>query len=200
MAKKYILALLIIIIIVLAFFMINNNNTVNVYIDGENVSAETHSLSDTDLKDFNSKVCDLTVNAMNNTTANVSTLRNDIECLCEDYGLKNPKISIDSSIGADQIPVIITVDGISMLPTLVDGQQVLLNKTHDIHVGDIVVAESDEYGGIIKRVDEIKGDSVHIISDNNSTSYEYIDGVLYEIEGIETWVDISDINGVIIGY
>lgn len=200
MAKKYILALLIIIIIVLAFFMINNNNTVNVYIDGENVSAETHSLSDTDLKEFNSKVCDLTVNVMNNTTANVSTLRNDIECLCEDYGLKNPKISIDSSIGADQIPVIITVDGISMLPTLVDGQQVLLNKTHDIHVGDIVVAESDEYGGIIKRVDEIKGDSVHLISDNNSTSYEYIDGVLYEIEGIETWVDISDINGVIIDY
>lgn len=200
MAKKYILALLIIIIIVLAFFMINNNNTVNVYIDGENVSAETHSLSDTDLKDFNSKVCDLTVNVMNNTTANVSTLRNDIECLCEDYGLKNPKINIDSSIGADQIPVIITVDGISMLPTLVDGQQVLLNKTHDIHVGDIVVAESDEYGGIIKRVDEIKGDSVHLVSDNNSTSYEYIDGVLYEIEGIETWVDISDINGVIIDY
>lgn len=200
MAKKYILALLIIIIIVLAFFMINNNNTVNVYIDGENVSAETHSLSDTDLKEFNSKVCDLTVNAMNNTTANVSTLRNDIECLCEDYGLKNPKISIDSSIGANQIPVIITVDGISMLPTLVDGQQVLLNKTHDIHVGDIVVAESDEYGGIIKRVDEIKGDSVHLVSDNNSTSYEYIDGVLYEIEGIETWVDISDINGVIIDY
>ena len=84
-----------------------------------------------------------------------------------------------------------------MLPTLQDGQSVLLNKTHDIHVGDIVVAESDEYGGIIKRVDQINGNDVHLISDNKEVSYEYINGVLYEVKGITTWVDISDINGVV---
>ena len=87
-----------------------------------------------------------------------------------------------------------------MLPTLQDGQTVLLNKTHDIHVGDIVVAESDEYGGIIKRVDQINGNSVHLVSDNKEVSYEQINGVLYEVKGIETWVDMSDIGGVVIAY
>ena len=57
-----------------------------------------------------------------------------------------------------------------------------------------------EYGGIIKRVDQIKGNEVHLISDNKGISYEYINGVLYEVSGITTWVDISDINGVVIRY
>jgi phage repressor protein C with HTH and peptisase S24 domain len=87
-----------------------------------------------------------------------------------------------------------------MVPTLQDGQTVLYNKTHDVHVGDIVVAESDEYGGIIKRVDAIDGNRVHLISDNKEVTYEYIDGDIYETKGITTWVDISDINGVVIDY
>ena len=104
------------------------------------------------------------------------------------------------SLGPDQIPILVYVDGTSMLPTLQDGQSVLINKTHDIHVGDIVVAESDEYGGIIKRVDQINGNDVHLVSDNKQVSYERINGLLYEVKGITTWVDISDINGVAIAY
>ena len=110
------------------------------------------------------------------------------------------KSIFDSSIGTEQIPVIVHVDGTSMLPTLQDGQTVLVNKTHDVHVGDIVVAESDEYGGVIKRVDNIQGDSIHLVSDNKNIAYEFINGELYEIKGITTWVDISDINGVVIDY
>ena len=75
-----------------------------------------------------------------------------------------------------------------------------MNKTHDIHVGDIVVADSEEYGGIIKRVDQINGNDIHLISDNKNISYEYINGVLYEVKGVTTWVDISDIGGVVIDY
>ena len=62
------------------------------------------------------------------------------------------------------------------------------------------MAQSDEYGGIIKRVDQINENKVHLISDNKNISYEYINGTLYEISGITTWVDISDINGVVIEY
>ena len=99
-----------------------------------------------------------------------------------------------------KIPVMMYVDGTSMLPTLHDGQHVLVNKTHNIHVGDIVVANSKEYGGIVKRVGDIQGDSVYLISDNKEVTYEYINGVLYEKSGIKTWVNISDINGVVISY
>ena len=114
--------------------------------------------------------------------------------------MENPKIRIDSSIGEDQIPVLVYVDGTSMVPTLQDGQTVLLNKSKDVHVGDIVVAESDEYGGIIKRVGKVEGDSIYLESDNKEVRYETHGGVLYEVKGITTWVDISDINGVVIEY
>lgn len=200
MAKKIILALIILILIIFSGIIFLGNNTVDVYNDGENVTVETTTFSDIDKHRLNKEICNYTLDVMNNTNTSISTYRHGIEDICRQYGLENVKINIESSIGPNQIPILVTVDGTSMLPTLQDGQTVLLNKTHDIHVGDIVVAESDEYGGIIKRVDQIKGNEVHLISDNKGISYEYINGVLYEVSGITTWVDISDINGVVIRY
>ena len=200
MAKKIILALIILILIIFSGIIFLGNNKVDVYNDGENVTVETTTFSDIDKHRLNKEICNYTLDVMNNTNTSISSYRHGIEDICRQYGLENVKINIDSSIGPNQIPIIVTVDGTSMLPTLQDGQNVLLNKTHDIHVGDIVVAESDEYGGIIKRVDQIKGNEVHLISDNKGISYEYINGVLYEVSGITTWVDISDINGVVIQY
>jgi phage repressor protein C with HTH and peptisase S24 domain len=200
MAKKIILALIILILIIFSGIIFLGNNTVDVYNDGENVTVETTTFSDIDKHRLNKEICNYTLDVMNNTNTSISSYRHGIEDICRQYGLENVKINIESSIGPNQIPILVTVDGTSMLPTLQDGQTVLLNKTHDIHVGDIVVAESDEYGGIIKRVDQIKGNEVHLISDNKGISYEYINGVLYEVSGITTWVDISDINGVVIRY
>ena len=200
MAKKIILAVIILILIAVFALIIVGNNTVNVYIDGENVTVETNTLEDIDAQGLNKEICDYTINIMNDTTSNATTLQNGIKDICSHYGLEDVEVNVDSSIGPNQIPVMAYVDGTSMVPTLQDGQSVLLNKTHDIHVGDIVVAESDEYGGIIKRVDQIDGNNVHLISDNKQVTYEYIDGVLYEVKGVTTWVDISDINGVVISY
>jgi hypothetical protein len=200
MAKKIILALVILILAIVFGIIFLGNNTVDVYIDGENVSVETHTFSDIDRNGLNSEICDYTINVMNDTVSNATTLKSGIENICKQYGLDDVEVNVDSSLGPNQIPVIVYVDGTSMLPTLQDGQTVLFNKTHDIHVGDIVVADSDEYGGIIKRVEQIDGNNVHLVSDNKQVSYEYIDGVLYEVKGITTWVDISDINGVVIAY
>ncbi len=201
MAKKFILALILLILITVVLGMILlNDNTVNIYIDGENVSVETQTFDDIDTNKLNHAICNYTLNAMNNTTSNAETLKNDVKNLCIHYGLEDVEVNLDSSLGQNQIPIIVHVDGTSMLPTLKDGQTVLVNKTHDIKVGDIVIAQSDEYGGIIKRVDQIEGNEVHLISDNKNISYEYINGVLYEIKGITTWVDLSDVNGVVIDY
>lgn len=200
MAKKYILALIILFLI--AFFAFNflGEDSVDIYIDGENVSVTTHSLSGTDIDSLNKEICDYTLEVMDDTNSNISTYKNGIKKICSNYGLDDVEINVDSSIGKNQIPIIVNVDGTSMLPTLKDGQTVLINKSHEVNVGDIVVAESDEYGGIIKRVDEVNGNSIHLVSDNKDISYEYINGDLYEIKGISTWVDISDINGVAIKY
>lgn len=200
MAKKYILALIILVLV--AFFAFNylGNDTVDIYIDGENISVTTHTLSGIDTDSLNREICNYTLDVMNDTTTDFSSYKNGIYGICRHYGLDSVRVNIDSSIGKNQIPIIVTVDGTSMIPTLQDGQKVLVNKSHEVNVGDIVVAESDEYGGIIKRVDNIDGDNIHLVSDNKYISYEYINGDLYEIKGISTWVDITDINGVVIEY
>lgn len=200
MAKKIILALIILILLAFLALTFIGNDSVNVYIDGENVSVSTNTLSNINTENLNHEICDLAIFCMNDTASNASTLRNGIKDICDKYGLEDMDINIDSSIGKNQIPVIVHVDGTSMLPTLRDGQSVLVNKTHNVNVGNIVVANSDEYGGIIKRVSDIRGDSIYLTSDNKDISYEYINGNLYEIRGITTWVDISDINGVVIDY
>ena len=200
MAKKTILALIILILI--AFFALNilEYNSVDVYNDGENISVKTTAFSDIDKESMNLEICNYTFEIMEDPHANITTLKEGIKNICSKYGLKDANIYINSSIGENQIPVLVHVDGTSMLPTLKDGQYILLNKTHDIKVGDIVVAKTNEYGNIIKRVDKIEGNSIYLVSDNKNVSYEYINGNLYEIKGLTTWVDISDINGVVISY
>ena len=200
MAKKIILALIILIFIGFLGFTFLGSDTVSIYIDGENVTVTTNTLSDVDTDSLNREICKYTTYAMNDSDTDIATYKNKINEICNSYRLENAKITLDSSIGENQIPVIVIVDGTSMLPTLQDGQTVLINKTHNVNVGDIVVADSAEYGGIIKRVDDINGDTIHLVSDNKDVSYEYINGALYEIKGIETWVDVSDINGVVIDY
>ena len=200
MAKKIILALAILILIIFLGILFLGQNSVDIYIDGENISVETVTFSDIDKHALNIEICDYTLNVMNDTTTDIESYKSHVNDICSKYGLEKVKIKVDSVIGPDQIPVIIQVDGTSMLPTLIDGQTAMFNKTHDVHVGDIVVADSPEYGGIIKRVDKINQDNIHLVSDNKQVSYEYINGDLYEIKGIETWVQTSNINGVVIRY
>lgn len=198
MAKKIFLVAVIIILIFIFAMNFISRDSVDVFMDGENVTVETHTLSNINTKDMNSEICELTIDVMNDTKSNITTLNNGIKDICLKYNINNPEINIDSTLGKNQIPVIVYVSGTSMLPTLQDGQKVLTNKTKNIHVGDIVVANSNEYGGIIKRVKDINGDEVYLESDNKNVSYEYIHGTLYEVKGITTWVNISDINGVVL--
>ncbi len=199
MAKKCILAFIIIVIlaIFLGIFLIQENNSVNVYIDGENVTSSTHGMNADEL---NEEICNYTLTSMNLPNTNIDTLKSGIKDICLKYNLNTTNIQIDSSIGENSIPVIFQVDGTSMLPTLQDGQDVLVNKTRNVNVGDIVVANSSQYGNIIKRVDQINGNQIHLVSDNKNIEYQEINGEIYETKGITTWVDSSDIYGVVIKY
>ena len=197
MAKKYILAFIIIIIVILAIFLTHESNSVNVYIDGENVTTSTAGINTDEL---NEEICDYTLQSMNSPNTNIDTLKSGIEDICLKYNINTTNIQIDSTIGENSIPVIFQVDGESMLPTLQDGQDVLVNKTQNVNVGDIVVANSTEYGNIIKRVDQVNGNQIHLVSDNKNVEYQEINGEIYETKGITTWVDSSDIYGVVIKY
>ena len=202
MAKNIILALLILILIAIIFILLINNESVNLYFDGENVSAtcKVPLTSNVNTDELNKEIMNYTLFFMNDTSSNTSSLKKGIEEIYEKHDLNTPKVSVDSIIGKNQVPLIYTVEGNSMLPTLKNGQKVLMKKTHDINVDDIVVANSDEYGLIIKRVSEINGTSIHLESDNKEINYSYEDDNVYESKGINTWVDIKDINGKVIKY
>ena len=200
MAKKIILALIILIFIIFGGIFLFSHDSVDIFIDGENITVKTTSLSNIDKDSLNKDICDYTLRVMNDTTSDISTYRTGVENICKNYGMEDAEINLDSTIGKNQIPVLVKVDGTSMLPTLRDGQTALANKTHVIHVGDIVIANSSEYGFIIKRVDQVNNKDIHLISDNKNVSYEKINGMIYEIKGITTWVDINEINGVVIDY
>ena len=71
---------------------------------------------------------------------------------------------------------IIIVHGESMSPNLKNGQIVLLKRNveyNDLHIGDLVVFKSKEYGTCIKRIAALSGDS---ISQNDNELY--INGAL----------------------
>ena len=170
-------------------------DTVDIYFDGESTSVSSNLN-----EKASNEILNYVSNNIYNSSTDVETMKDGIQEICYRYGSTDCNINIDSIIGEDQIPFIVWAEGESMLPTIQNGQYVLVNKTHDIHVGDIVSVDSKEYGGIMKRVDEIDGDNVHLVSDNKNVYYKTIDGVTYEYKGITTWVDISEIEGVAIQY
>ncbi|MBQ6813194.1 MAG: S24/S26 family peptidase [Methanobrevibacter sp.] len=179
------------------FFSIPQDS-VDVYTDGENVSVMVNSYSDVDTDALENDIINFTFDVMDNPDKGLSDLKEGIVSICSDYGLENVELNYNSTLGEDSLPLYSHTEGISMLPTVQDGQCILINKTHDIHVGDLVTANSSEYGPICKRVADIDGDSVYLVSDNKKTYYEYHDDYVTEYKGITTWVDISDIDGVIV--
>ena len=174
-------------------------DTVDIYFDGQGTSVSNNFDSNVSYP-LSYEVLNFVSSNINNSTMDVEEMKEGVQKICQKYGSDDCTVNIDSIIGKDQIPVIVWAQGASMLPTIQDGQYVLVNKTQDIHVGDIVSINSKEYGGIMKRVDKIEGDNVYVVSDNKNVYYQEIDGELYEFKGLCTWVDISEIEGVAIQY
>ena len=87
----------------------------------------------------------------------------------------------------------IEVNGISMCPTLQDGQYLILNTLDkDVEIGDIVVIKPLVCAGgkiIIKRVTDIDNNKIFIEGDNKDHS---LDSRTFG------WIDKNSIMGVII--
>ena len=149
---------------------------------------------------LNKEICDYTFKNMNSTSGDAQSLKQGILRICLSHGLDNVKVKVDSSLGENKIPILFHVEGTSMYPTLNNGQSVIVEKTKNVHVGNIVVANSPEYGNIIKRVSAVNGDNIYLTSDNKNVKLEEYNGVVYETKGITTWVNINDVYGVVLNH
>ena len=204
LAKKGFLALIIATIIMLSIsgYLVFFGESVTVYNDGENITVTTvvSPFSGINTNKLNNEIKECTFQVMNNPNSDAKSLTESIQRICSSYGLNHVNVKIDSPLGLNKIPVLFHVNGTSMYPTINHGQTVLLEKTKNINVGDIVVAKTPQFGNIIKRVSEINGNKVLLVSDNKDIKYEVINGTTYQTQGISIWVTIDDIYGVVVKY
>ncbi|MBM4241778.1 MAG: S24 family peptidase, partial [Euryarchaeota archaeon] len=100
-----------------------------------------------------------------NENSTAESVKNDAKTIARKYNY-TADVTIESQFGVDLLPMIAEVNGDSMYPTLKDGQTLVILKTNDIKVGDIVIAFHPDYDLIVKRVAIIEGDRVFLKSDN----------------------------------
>ncbi|OQD58111.1 putative peptidase [Methanobrevibacter arboriphilus JCM 13429 = DSM 1125] len=149
-----------------------------------------------DLGSMNVDLENYTYYQMNNIDSNASTLRAGITEIAENYGYDDIKININSQFGEDQMPMEVTVDGVSMVPTLQDGENVIIQKTKNPKVGDIIVVKDPEETLLIKRLGNISGDRIFLSSDNNDTVTAIVNGSYVEMIALEKWTNASNVVGV----
>jgi signal peptidase I len=135
----------------------------------------------------------------------VASIKADLKAIAAKYNY-NAEVKIVSQFGNDQLPMPASVNGTSMVPTLKDGQDIVVLKTTDLKVGDIVVATHPTYGLIVKRLTEINGTQVYLKSDNRKIEVTttqmnigngIIETVTVEKIPLDTWLPIQNVIGVV---
>jgi signal peptidase I len=174
----------------------SHNLDVTIQTNGTNVQVQTSSLVFNNIP--SSMKVEMQQRALEDIYEDNSTVdssKKDMNDVAGNYNY-TVNVKIESQFGTNELPMPATVKGTSMLPTLHEGQDLIVLKTRDFKVGDIVVARHPQYGLIVKRLAQIKGDQVYLMSDNREV---IIQGNTIS-KGLDTWLPINDVVGVVKEY
>lgn len=138
-----------------------------------------------------------TANEIKNPNSTVETIKAGISTISHKYNYTKVDVLLKTPYGDDQLVMVARVKGDSMYPTLNDGQSILVLKTKDFKVGDIVIARHPDYGLIVKRVSIIEENRVFLISDNTEQITISNSSGVYIETGLRTWVPHDDVIGVV---
>ena len=109
MANKGTLAIGIIIIIlfIVAGYFLFAGDSVTVNIDGENVTSQTiiSPFAGVDTNQLNQEICNYTMQTMHSPDSDVTALKQGILRICLAHGLNNIKLTINTPLGKDQLPM-----------------------------------------------------------------------------------------------
>lgn len=139
------------------------------------------------------------------SNSTVDTVKADIKSIASNYNY-NANVKIVSQFGTDQLPMPATVRDTSMVPTLQDGQEIIIVKTNNLKVGDIVVAVHPTYGLIVKRLSIINSTQVYLTSDNKNVEVVNtettlpngtIETVTVQKTPLNTWLPTANVIGVV---
>jgi len=178
-------------------FAFSDTVTIDVELDGKSSNVNVISFS------FNGRIGNMqsemeryAFNQMQDINSNITTLKEGLTEIANQYGFNEVTVNVYSQFGKDKMPMIITVDGVSMVPTLQDGEKVIIEKSQNPKIGDIIVVRDSEKGLLIKRLGNIKGNQIFLSSDNNDTIISVVNGIPVEMVAIEKWTDASNIVGI----
>ena len=139
------------------------------------------------------------------SNSTVDSIKSDVKNIASKFNY-NANVRISSQFGTDELPMPATVNGTSMVPTLQDGQEIIVLKTNNLKVGDIVVAEHPTYGLIVKRLSIIDVNQVYLTSDNknveiynNTTTLPNgtVETVTVKKTPLNTWIPTNNVIGVV---
>jgi len=183
-----------------------NNLSVIVETNGSNTDVNYNSILSSSLPPVMvNEIKNKALEDVDSANSTVYTVKVDINSIASKYNY-HANVKIVSQFGTDQMPMEATVHGTSMVPTLQDGQEIIVLKTNNLKAGDIVVAEHPTYGLIVKRLSIIDGTQVYLTSDNknidiinNETTLPNgtVKTVTVQKTPLNTWLPTANVIGVV---
>lgn len=190
-----------------AFFLSANHNTTEIIINtnGTEVSIQSpYSWLFPLPKAMTNEMKTKALVDVEDEDSSLGSIQTDMQNIASKYNY-TVTVKVKSQFGENQLPMPATVRGTSMVPTLQDGQDIVVQKTSDFKVGDIVVARHPEYHLIVKRVSQINGSQVYLTSDNHnvevSSETRVVNGVSKVVTiqhtPLNTWLPKTNVIGVV---
>ena len=179
----------------------SNNTGIILNTNGTNVSIKSSSFLNNPPSQMMADMEEKALTDIENPNSTVGSVKSDMQAIAKNYNY-TVNVTITSQFGTDQLPMPAQVSGTSMVPTLQDGQSIVVLKTKDYKVGDIVVATHPTYGMIVKRLSKIEGNRVYLTSDNKNVEVSTIslgNGAVETITKtpLKTWLPKDNIIGVV---
>lgn len=181
-----------------------NNVEVTLDTNGTDVTVKTSSFLSSPPSQMTSEMQQKALADIEDPYSTVESIKSDMKAIAGKYNY-TADVTITSQFGTDQLPMPAHVSGTSMVPTLQDGQDIIVLKTKDFKVNDIVVATHSDYGMIVKRVGKIEENRVYLMSDNKNVEVSTVqlgNGMVETVTKIplNTWVPRKNIIGVVKDY
>jgi len=191
-----------------AIFLSTNHNTTEITIETNGTAVSVQSASswlfpvpDAMLEEMKTKA----LADVEDVDSSLGSIQTDMQNIASKYNY-TVQVKIKSQFGENQLPLLATVKGTSMIPTLQDGQRIIVLKTSNFQAGDLVVARHPDYHLIVKRVAEINGTQVYLKSDNRQV--ETVSNQIRNVNGVQqvvtiqktpldTWLPKTNVVGVV---
>jgi hypothetical protein len=204
-SRNIIIGVLLILLVSSAFFIYNTwGLTITVDTNGTDVEIKSSSFMPLP-KSMMTEMKNKAIRDIQDPYSSVDTIKSDISSIALKYNY-TANIKVVSQFGENLLAMPATVKGTSMVPTLKDGQSIVLLKTDDYKVGDIVVAIHPQYDLIVKRLSKIENGQVYLMSDNRQieiigtqrrVNNGRVETVTLEKVPLDTWLPEENVIGVV---